>query len=105
SEPAHLRRLSGYRCLPVLDGATPPDDEAFLGLLREVRAARGGILFHCESGKGRAPTAAALALIARGVARDRAGALELVRKGRPSAAPTRADVDFIDRIARRLAPA
>ena len=88
--------------MPVLDGATPPDEEAFLRLLHEVRIASGGVLFHCESGKGRAPTAAALALIARGVASDGATALELVRKGRPSAAPTRVDLEFIERIARRL---
>jgi protein-tyrosine phosphatase len=60
------------------------------------------VLFHCESGKGRAPTAAALALIAREVASDPATALELVRKGRPSSAPTRVDLDFVERIARRL---
>jgi protein-tyrosine phosphatase len=60
------------------------------------------VLFHCESGRGRAPTAAALALIARGVASDPPAALELVRKGRPSAAPTRVDLEFIERIAKRL---
>jgi hypothetical protein len=101
-EPARVRAHPGYRCVPVLDGAAPPDDEAFLRLLAEVRAASGGVLFHCESGRGRAPTAAALALIARGVASDPPAALELVRKGRPSAAPTRVDLEFIERIAKRL---
>jgi hypothetical protein len=101
-EPARVRAHPGYRCVPVLDGAAPPDDEAFLRLLDEVRAASGGVLFHCESGRGRAPTAAALALIARGVASDPPTALELVRKGRPSAAPTRVDLEFIERIAKRL---
>jgi hypothetical protein len=102
AEPALVRAHPGYRCLPVLDGAAPCDDEAFLRLLDEVRAASGGVLFHCESGRGRAPSAAALALIARGVASDPAAAVELVRKGRPSAAPTRVDLEFIDRIAKRL---
>jgi hypothetical protein len=102
SEPAPLRAHPGYRCVPVLDGSTPPDDEVFLSLLDEVREASGGVLFHCESGRGRAPTAAALALIARGIASDPAPALEIVRKGRPSAAPTRVDVEFIERIAARL---
>jgi protein-tyrosine phosphatase len=88
--------------VPVLDGATPPDEEGFLRLLEEIRGASGGVLFHCESGKGRAPTAAALALIAREIASDPAAALELVRKGRPSAAPTRVDLDFVERIALRL---
>lgn len=103
SEPPALRELPGYRCVPVLDGAVPPDEEAFVALLREVAVASGGVLFHCESGKGRAPTAAALALVARGIAQESATALELVRKGRPSAAPTRVDLEFIERIARRLA--
>jgi hypothetical protein len=101
-EPARVCAHPGYRCLPVLDGAAPPDDEAFLDLLDELRAAKGGVFIHCESGRGRAPTAAALALIARGVASDPPSALELVRKGRPSAAPTRVDLEFIDRIAARL---
>jgi hypothetical protein len=101
-EPARVRSHPGYRCVPVLDGAAPPDDEAFLHLLDEVRAASGGVLIHCESGRGRAPTAAALALIARGLASDPLCALDLVRKGRPSAAPTRVDLEFIDRIAARL---
>src|SRR5262245_3234866 len=102
SEPEPVRSHPGYRCLPVLDGAVPPDEEEFLRLLEEVRCASGGVLIHCESGIGRAPTAAALALLAREIASDPASALELVRKGRPSAAPTRVDVDFVRRIASRL---
>ncbi len=102
AEPAAVRAHPGYRCVPVLDGAAPPDDEAFLRVLDEVRGASGGVLFHCESGRGRAPTAAALALIARGVAADAVSAVELVRKGRPAAAPTRVDLDFIARLAGRL---
>jgi protein-tyrosine phosphatase len=101
-EPAGLRRRPGYRCVPVLDGAHPRDEEAFLEILGEVALHPGGVLFHCESGRGRAPTAAALALMARGLVEDRAAALELVRKGRPEATPTRSDVAFIDRIAARL---
>jgi protein-tyrosine phosphatase len=102
AEPEPVRSHPGYRCVPVLDGATPPDEEGFLRLLEEVRAATGGVLFHCESGRGRAPTAAALALLARELVSDPAAALELVRKGRPSAAPTRVDVDFVRRLAARL---
>jgi hypothetical protein len=101
-EPAPVRARPGYRCVPVLDGAAPADDEAFLGLLDEVRAASGGVLFHCESGKARAPTAAALALIARGLAPDAASAVELVRKGRPATALTRVDLDFVARLVPRL---
>lgn len=101
SEPADLRELPGYRCLPVLDGSTPPDEDAFLALLAE--AASGRVVFHCESGRGRAPTAAALAIVLRGVVGDAASALELVAKGRPCSAPTRSDRRFVERVGARLA--
>jgi len=102
SEPAALRELPGYRCVPVLDGAHPPDEEGFTALLAELGAAQGGVLFHCESGKGRAPTAAALTLIARGIVSDPESAVELISKGRPSAAPTRSDFGFMRRVCARL---
>ena len=92
----------GYRSHPVLDGAYPHDEDGFLALLEELGDTGGGIYVHCVSGRGRAPTAAAALLLARGVVADPASALELVRKGRSVAAPTRSDVDFIERIARRL---
>lgn len=101
-ETASVRRLPGYRSLPVLDGAYPPHEERFLALLEEMSAATGGVYVHCISGRGRAPTAAATLLLARGVAPDAASALELVRKRRSVAAPTATDVRFVERIARRL---
>jgi len=103
-EPAPLRRLAGYRGFPVLDGHYPADEDAFAALMLEVASTDGGVLFHCESGRGRAPTAAALGLLARGVVPDARAALELVAKGRPQSAPTRSDLDFIDRMATRVAP-
>lgn len=101
-ETASVRRLPGYRCLPVLDGHHPPDDEAFLQLLDEMETAPGGVFVHCESGVGRAPTAAALLLMRRGVALDPAAAIERVRKGRPRAHPTRSDRAFMARVADRV---
>lgn len=98
-----IRALRGYRSAPTLDGHHPPDAEHFLALLREVCAGPGGVLFHCESGRGRAPTAAAAALLVRGAAPDVATAVEWVRKGRPQSRPTRSDLDFLARIERRLA--
>ena len=97
-----VRRLPGYRSLPVLDGAFPPDEERFLALLEELIDAPGGIYIHCISGRGRAPSAAAALLIARGIASDAASAFEIVRKGRKASAPTASDVRFVERIATRL---
>jgi hypothetical protein len=102
SEPAALRRHPGYRGLPLLDGHTPPDEVAFLALLEEMHAAAGAVFVHCESGVGRAPTAAALLLIRAGVADDPAAAVELLRKSRPRIHPTRSDREFMARIAPRL---
>ena len=102
NEPAGLRRHPGYRGLPVLDGSIPPDEARFLELVSEMAAAEGGVYVHCISGRGRAPTAAAAVLIARGVADGPAAAFELLRKGRPVVKPTRSDVWFVERIAARL---
>jgi hypothetical protein len=102
NEPRDLRRHPGYRGLPVLDGSIPPDEERFLELVSELAAAAGGVYVHCVSGRGRAPTAAAAVLIARGVADGPAAAFELLRKGRPVVKPTQSDISFVERIAARL---
>ena len=102
SAPRRVRALPGYRCLPVLDGSTPPDDDAFLGLLEEILATPGGVYVHCEEGRGRAPTLAAALLLARGIVSDVDAAIELVRKARPAARPTRTDRGFLQRVAPRL---
>lgn len=101
-EVADVRRLPGYRGLPVLDGSFPRDPEGVLGLLEELADAAGGVYVHCVSGRGRAPTLAAALLIARGLAPDAASAFELVRKGRSASAPTAGDVRFVERLAARL---
>lgn len=101
-EPRGIRRMPGYRGFPVLDGSYPHDEDAFLELLAEIADAPGGVYVHCESGRGRAPTMAALVLLARGVVDSPEAALELVQKRRPTASPTRADVAFIRRMARRI---
>jgi protein-tyrosine phosphatase len=105
SEPRAVRAHPGYRCHPVLDGAAPPEDGPLLAVLEEVARVRGATVIHCESGKGRAPSVAALALIARGVAPDLDAALAMVRAGRPSAAPTAVDHAFMQAVAARLVPA
>jgi hypothetical protein len=105
SEPLAVRAHPGYRCHPVLDGAAPAKDQPFLTLLDEVARVPGAVVIHCESGKGRAPSVAALALIARRLAPDLETALALVRAGRPWAAPTEVDYRFMRRIAAQLAVA
>ncbi len=101
-EPRSVRQMPGYRSFPVLDGSYPHDPEAFLELLAEIADSAGGVYVHCESGKGRAPTAVALVLLARGVVDSPEAALELVQKRRPLASPTRADVAFVRRLAPRV---
>jgi protein-tyrosine phosphatase len=98
-----IRTRRGYRSFPILDGHFPRDEVAFLALLREVVRSGGSVLFHCESGRGRAPTACAAALLVRGDAPDVATAVEWVHKGRPQSHPTRSDLEFLARVARRLA--
>jgi len=102
SEPAEIRALPGYRCLPVLDGACPPDDDAFCALLDEIAADGGAAVFHCESGLGRAPTAAALAMVRTGAAPDAASALAQIRRARPMVRPTSVDLEFVRRLEPRL---
>jgi protein-tyrosine phosphatase len=98
--PAHrgVRRLAGYRCLPVLDGGVPADVDAFLVLVRELVAVDGDVLVHCDSGRGRAPTFAAALAIARGDGADVAPVLAAMRALRPVVAPTRSDLAFLARV-------
>lgn len=102
SAPAALRVHPGYRSLPVLDGAIPPEEPAVLSLLDELVCVEGAILIHCDSGVGRAPTFAALVLLRLGAAADLESALALVRSARPMARPTSADLRFLERLAPRV---
>jgi hypothetical protein len=98
-----VRRLAGYRCLPVLDGGFPADLDEASALVCELAAPEtGDVLVHCDSGRGRAPTFAAAILVARGLASDATDALELVRIRRPVAAPTRSDLAFLAAILPRV---
>jgi protein-tyrosine phosphatase len=102
--PAHpaIRRLPGYRSLPVLDGAAPPDRDVVLRLLRDLAATDSDVLVHCDSGRGRAPTFAAALLMARGLAADSTAALRMIRARRPVSAPTRVDLVFLATLAPSL---
>ena len=100
--PRWARVLPGYRTLLVLDGGKPPAPERFVELAHELRDVTGGVLVHCDSGRGRAPTMAAAILVARGVAPDVHAAVALIRARRPVASPTRTDVAFLEAVAPRL---
>jgi protein-tyrosine phosphatase len=100
--PRWARELEGYRNVSVLDGGKPPAPRALLALACELRDVTGGILVHCDSGRGRAPTVAAALLIARGVAPDVEAAVTLVRERRPAASPTRSDIAFLETVLPRL---
>jgi len=102
SAPAWARALPGYRTLPILDGGPPPSPGAFLDLVRELRDVTGGVLVHCDSGRGRAPTMVAATLVARGLAPDVVAALELVRARRPVVTPSRSDVAFLHSVLPQL---
>ena len=97
-----VRSRPGYRCLPVLDGHHPRSLDSFLCRTVEAAAAPGGVLIHCESGIGRAPTAAAVLLVARGLVPDPASAVELMAKRRPKIHPTRSDWAFMECAVARL---
>ena len=98
AEPTAIRQLDGYRALPILDGGYPADEVAFAELLEEAAACARPVLVHCDSGKGRAPTFAALILIRRGLAGDPESAFEIIRNGRPTTAPTASDLAFARRV-------
>ena len=70
AEPRALRKRRAWRFLAILDGGVPPDEAAWLSLVREAAAWRGPVLVHCDSGRGRAPTFAAAVLMVRGLAPD-----------------------------------
>ena len=91
------------RAQPVLDGAVPPDLDAYVRLVREVAADAGEVLVHCDSGRGRAPMLAAALLVARGIAPDRDTAVAVVRAARPVASPTRNELEFLAAVCAALA--
>lgn len=102
SEPKAIRNHPGYRFYPVLDGSVPRDEEAFEGVLEDVRDAVGTVVFHCDAGRGRAPAAATLGLLWRGLERDCESAFRRVIGGRPVTSLAASDRAFVERMSLRL---
>lgn len=102
SEPESVRSHPGYRCYPVLDGSVPHDEEAFLRILEDIRDVAGTVVFHCDAGRGRAPTAAALGLLWRGIEPDCDRAFRRVTAARPSVSLAASDRAFAERMSARL---
>jgi predicted protein tyrosine phosphatase len=75
--------LSRYLHLPTVDDEAPSTEHLKLGVdfIREVIQSGGKVYIHCGAGVGRAPTMAAVYLIAEGYTLDEA--LALIRKVRP----------------------
>ena len=83
SEPRGVVNGRCYLCLPTLDAAVPN-----LAALRDVstRVAdwQGNVFVHCALGHGRSALLVAAVLLERGLAKDDAEAITLVRKARPA---------------------
>lgn len=101
-EPRGVRERPGYRGLYVLDGGSPPDDEPVLALLDEIADPAKSVLIHCDSGMGRAPTFAVLALLRRGEADSVEEAILQIESARPFVHIGRADLAFLASVEGRV---
>jgi protein-tyrosine phosphatase len=100
--PGSTRSRPGrdYWCLPMLDG-TPPAEDALRALLDTIARSPGPVLLHCAQGQGRSALVAAAVLWSRGLARDAAEALALVRAGRPGIRLQRSQRLLLERLCRQ----
>jgi protein-tyrosine phosphatase len=84
SEPAFVRALDGYKCLPVLDTDAPSPEQLRTGVdWLERRIEHGPVYVHCALGHGRSATIVAAFLLKSGRASSAEGAVALVGKHRP----------------------
>jgi protein-tyrosine phosphatase len=101
-DPAGIRARPGYRCLQILDAGTPLP-EALAGLARRIALPQQGrLLIHCANGHGRAGLVAAAWLVAQGLARSPAEALEQLRAARPRIRLRRIQRDALEAASRIL---
>jgi protein-tyrosine phosphatase len=102
-DPASIRAMPGYRCLPILDAGTPVP-EALAELVRRIALPpQGRLLIHCANGHGRAGLVAAAWLIAQGLAGTSAQALDMLRAARPRIRLRRCQRESLEAASRILA--
>ncbi len=84
AEVPWLRRLAGYRCIPLLDTTAPTPDQLRDGLaFLAERLARGPVYVHCAFGHSRSATFVLGHLVASGQCRTVDEALAFVQTKRP----------------------
>lgn len=84
TEPRVIRRACEYASYPILD-ATSPDDVEVQAIVDRIVRHSGPVVVHCANGHGRSATVISCALLAKGLARDVADAINQVRSARPRA--------------------
>ncbi len=79
-EPKRLRSKEGFRCIPILDGASLPP----AALLEEIsKTSSGHVFVHCAQGHGRTGLFAIALLIHRGLANSPEDGLRKLQRVRP----------------------
>ncbi len=84
----HVPNGATLLALPILDGA-PVDPVKLVEMAKKIHASEGPIYLHCAQGHGRTSMVAAAVLLERGLAKNVAEALEMIRRVRPGAKPNR----------------
>jgi protein-tyrosine phosphatase len=93
AEPEAIRKRSGYRAFPILDGGHP-SVHALSDFLRTIPRS-GTVLFHCAQGHGRTAMVACCWLLEMGTARTHEAAEATVVTARPGAMMNRGQRDFV----------
>ena len=101
SEPAAIRRSTGYRCFPILDGAAP-SPEALHAALTGLRPGRTYV--HCAQGHGRTALFALAILLHSGAAQNVEEGLRLLSAARPAIRLSREQRQCIQAYARLVRP-
>lgn len=96
TEPTAIREMTGYRCLPTLDGSTPPLN-ATLQLVEKITRSGGTALVHCAQGHGRTAMLTTIMLVRAGDCDGFDDALARVQKVRPEAKPNHQQIIFAKR--------
>jgi hypothetical protein len=98
-EPAAIRRMQGYQCFPILDGAAPGVED----LNNAIDRLRSGRTFiHCAQGHGRTGLFTLAILLKRGLAQNVDQGLEKLQMSRPGIRLNKAQRECIENFAAAL---